>query len=106
MKVLRLIKDAFYCTLALASMYVFGAVMFGWPLLELLTPKHEVNTNIVVKAVPVPKPEKPKKDTRLSTCVDEAGQRVTCVVESEIIIVHDDPNDYSKPPLTEDDLTQ
>ncbi len=101
MKALRLIKDAFYCLLALASMYVFGAVMFGWPLIELLTPKHKVDTSVIVKSVPVP-----KKDTRLSVCKDEAGQRVACVVESEIIIVHDDPNDSSKPPLTEDDLAQ
>ncbi len=76
---LSLLKDAIYCALALASMYVFGAIMFGWPFIEYLTPNHDVDKNVVITAIPLPKSDKANtKDSRVSVCVDETGKRVSC----------------------------
>lgn len=36
MKALRILKDIVYLCLAIAALYVFAAVMFGWPLIEYL----------------------------------------------------------------------
>ncbi len=80
MKVLSLIKDAALCLLAFASMYVFGAVMFGWPFIEYLTPERDIDKSITITAIPLPKSDKAPstRDSRVSTCIDETGKRVSC----------------------------
>jgi hypothetical protein len=61
-------------------MYVFGAIMFGWPFIEYLTPDKTVDKSVVITAIPLPKSDKAenKRDSRVSTCVDETGKRVSC----------------------------
>ena len=96
MKALRIIKDMVYVCMAIASLYVFAAILLGWPLVEYFTPKTEISKSVTVILHEV------EKDSRPSVCAAETEQRIGC--PDEIIIGHDDPNDYSKPPLSEQEI--